>query len=360
MHGDARIAAPSCRSFPTPLARPFLFGLDPEHAHDLTLGGAGARSSTRRWSALIAAARVDDPVTLAGPALSEPHRPGRRARQERPLHRRLRRDGLRLRRGRHGHAAGAAGQPEAAHVPPARRRSALINRLGFNNDGLAAFIANVQAGALSRQRRHPRPQHRQERGDADRARRRRLPDRPRRRLSARRLRDGQHLEPEHRRTCARCKATPRSTPCSRALRHARAELADEHGRDGADVRQDRARPRRGAGRRDRRDAAAPRDRRRDRHQHHARARRGRRPARTARRAGGLSGAPLLDARNRVIAQLRAALGAGFPIIGVGGVMSGRRRACQARRRRRPGPDLHRLHLQGPGSGDGSGARARRP
>jgi dihydroorotate dehydrogenase len=41
----------------------------------------------------------------------------------------------------------------------------------------------------------------------------------------------------------------------------------------------------------------------------------------AEEAGGLSGAPLLEASNRVIGQLRAALGKGFPIIGVGGVMS---------------------------------------
>ena len=39
-------------------------------------------------------------------------------------------------------------------------------------------------------------------------------------------------------------------------------------------------------------------------------------------AGGLSGAPVLAASNRVISQLRATLGKGFPIIGVGGVMSG--------------------------------------
>jgi dihydroorotate dehydrogenase len=38
-------------------------------------------------------------------------------------------------------------------------------------------------------------------------------------------------------------------------------------------------------------------------------------------AGGLSGAPVREASNRVIAQLRAALGAGFPIIGVGGILS---------------------------------------
>jgi len=42
----------------------------------------------------------------------------------------------------------------------------------------------------------------------------------------------------------------------------------------------------------------------------------------AEEAGGLSGAPVLAASNRVIAQLRKALGKSFPIIGVGGIMSG--------------------------------------
>jgi dihydroorotate dehydrogenase len=41
----------------------------------------------------------------------------------------------------------------------------------------------------------------------------------------------------------------------------------------------------------------------------------------AEETGGLSGGPLLEASNRVIAQLRAALGSGYPIIGVGGVLS---------------------------------------
>ena len=44
--------------------------------------------------------------------------------------------------------------------------------------------------------------------------------------------------------------------------------------------------------------------------------------RHAEETGGLSGAPVLQASNRVIGQLRAALGKGYPIIGVGGVMSG--------------------------------------
>ena len=37
--------------------------------------------------------------------------------------------------------------------------------------------------------------------------------------------------------------------------------------------------------------------------------------------GGLSGAPVLEASNAVIRQLRAALGPAFPIIGVGGILS---------------------------------------
>jgi dihydroorotate dehydrogenase len=43
--------------------------------------------------------------------------------------------------------------------------------------------------------------------------------------------------------------------------------------------------------------------------------------RHAEEAGGLSGAPVYEASNRVIAKLRAALGQGFPIIGVGGILS---------------------------------------
>jgi dihydroorotate dehydrogenase len=42
----------------------------------------------------------------------------------------------------------------------------------------------------------------------------------------------------------------------------------------------------------------------------------------AEEAGGLSGAPVLEASNQVIRQLRAALGSRFPIIGVGGILSG--------------------------------------
>ena len=44
--------------------------------------------------------------------------------------------------------------------------------------------------------------------------------------------------------------------------------------------------------------------------------------RYADQAGGLSGAPVLQASNRVIRSLRELLPSGFPIIGVGGIMSG--------------------------------------
>jgi dihydroorotate dehydrogenase len=42
----------------------------------------------------------------------------------------------------------------------------------------------------------------------------------------------------------------------------------------------------------------------------------------AEEAGGLAGAPVLEASNAVIRQLRARLGAGYPIIGGGGILSG--------------------------------------
>ncbi len=61
--------------------------------------------------------------------------------------------------------------------------------------------------------------------------------------------------------------------------------------------------------------------------------------RHAEEAGGLSGAPVLEASNQVIRQLRAALGPRFPIIGVGGVMSG----ADARAKRDAGADLVQIY-----------------
>lgn len=59
----------------------------------------------------------------------------------------------------------------------------------------------------------------------------------------------------------------------------------------------------------------------------------------AEETGGLSGAPVLEASNQVIRQLRAALGPRYPIIGVGGVMS----AADARAKRDAGADLVQIY-----------------
>jgi dihydroorotate dehydrogenase len=130
--------------FPVPyaLTRPFLFGLDPEAAHDLTLGSI-ARFQNTPAQCLWAQPRVDDPVKIAG--LSFPNRIGLAAGLDK--------------NGRCIDGLGAMGfgfievgtvTPKAQPGNPKPRmfrlpaRQALINRLGFNNDGLAAFVANVQ------------------------------------------------------------------------------------------------------------------------------------------------------------------------------------------------------------------------
>jgi dihydroorotate dehydrogenase len=127
---------------PYALTRPFLFGLDPEAAHDLTLGSI-ARLQNTPAECLWKQRRVADPVQLAG--LSFPNRVGLAAGLDK--------------NGRCIDGLGAMGfgfievgtvtplaqsgnpKPRMFRLPQAQ---ALINRLGFNNDGLAAFVANVQ------------------------------------------------------------------------------------------------------------------------------------------------------------------------------------------------------------------------
>ena len=127
---------------PYGLARHFLFGLDPEKAHDLTLATL-ARIQNTPLICGVAQARVEDPVTLAG--LNFPNRIGLAAGLDK--------------NGRCIDGFGALGfgfievgtvtpkaqpgnpKPRLFRLPDAQ---GLINRLGFNNDGLAAFISNVQ------------------------------------------------------------------------------------------------------------------------------------------------------------------------------------------------------------------------
>ncbi len=127
---------------PYALARPFLFGLDPEVAHELTLHTLAATQHTPLQLAWRAS-RVDDPVTVAG--LRFPNRVGLAAgldKNARCI------DGL----GAMGFGFVEVGtvtpKPQPGNPKPRMFRlpqqQALINRLGFNNDGLDAFVANVQ------------------------------------------------------------------------------------------------------------------------------------------------------------------------------------------------------------------------
>ncbi len=138
---------------PYALARPFLFGMDPEVAHDLTLAAlARTQGSALQWA--YGQARVDDPLELAG--LSFPNRVGLAAgldKNARAI------DGL----GAMGFGFVEVGTvtplPQGGNPKPRLFRlagaRALINRFGFNNDGLDAFIANVKQSGLYRQRQTP-------------------------------------------------------------------------------------------------------------------------------------------------------------------------------------------------------------
>jgi dihydroorotate dehydrogenase len=127
---------------PYALTRPFLFGLDPERAHELTLD-AIARLQKTPMQCLWAEGRVADPVTVAG--LRFPNRVGLAAGLDK--------------NGRCIDGLGAMGfgfievgtvtpkgqpgnpKPRMFRLPQA---GALINRLGFNNLGLDVFLANVR------------------------------------------------------------------------------------------------------------------------------------------------------------------------------------------------------------------------
>ena len=133
---------------PYGLARSVLFKLDPEVAHEITMAGLAAAQGTPLQLAYCAN-RVDDPIELAG--LKFPNRVGLAAgldKNARCI------DGL----GAMGFGFVEVGtvtpkgqpgnpKPRMFRLPKA---NALINRLGFNNEGLDAFLANVQRSALRR------------------------------------------------------------------------------------------------------------------------------------------------------------------------------------------------------------------
>jgi dihydroorotate dehydrogenase len=131
---------------PYALARPFLFGLDAETAHELTLA-ALARTQRTPLARAYTCPLVRDPVTVAG--LQFPNRVGLAAGLDKNA--------------RCIDALGAMGfgfvevgtvtplaqpgnpKPRMFRLPKAQ---ALINRLGFNNDGLDAFIGNVRRSSF--------------------------------------------------------------------------------------------------------------------------------------------------------------------------------------------------------------------
>lgn len=310
---------------PYALARRLLFSLDPEVAHELTLHAlAGTQGTPLQFA--YRQCRIEDPVKLAG--LSFPNRVGLAAGLDKNA--------------RCIDALGAMGfgsievgtvtpMPQSGNVKPRLFRlpesMALINRLGFNNEGLDAFIANVKKSSRHRQGQgqvkpgamllglnigknavtpieraaddylsaltgvYPyadyitinisSPNTKNLRTlQSDEA-----LDQLLAALAARR----EVLSQQHRkRTPIFVKIAPDLEP---AQVQAIAATLKAHGMDGVIATNTTLA----------RDAVQG--------QSHST------------EAGGLSGAPLLLPSNRVIAQLRAALGPNYPIIGVGGIMS---------------------------------------
>jgi dihydroorotate dehydrogenase len=127
---------------PYPLARPFLFGLDPEAAHDLAIGSLAATQRTPLKLA-YAQKRVSDPVSIAG--LTFPNRVGLAAGLDKNARCIDAWDAMGFGFVEVGTVTplGQSGNPKPRmfRIP---EKNALINRLGFNNEGLDTFIKNVQ------------------------------------------------------------------------------------------------------------------------------------------------------------------------------------------------------------------------
>lgn len=138
---------------PYALARQFLFQMDAESAHDLTMSGLALTQNTPLKVAYCQS-RVEDPIEIAG--LRFPNRVGMAAgldKNARCI------DGL---------AAMGFGFIEVGTVTPLAQpgnpkprmfrlpdAGGIINRLGFNNQGLDAFIDNVQKSTTRRTTQRP-------------------------------------------------------------------------------------------------------------------------------------------------------------------------------------------------------------
>ena len=307
---------------PYALARPFLFGLDPETAHELTLA-ALARTQRTPLALAYCAGRVEDPVELAG--LKFANRVGLAAGLDKNAHCI---DGL---------AGMGFGFIEVGTVTPQaqpgnpkprmfrlQQSNALINRLGFNNDGLDAFIANVKKSTFRNRRSglplvlglnigknastpienavddyllglssvYPHADYVTVNISSPNTKNLRAlqSDEALDALLSRIADRRETLVSQH------GKQVPIFVKIAPDLDESQvaviAATLKRHGMDGVVATNTTLN----------RDAV--------------------KGLPHAEEAGGLSGAPVLEASNRVISQLRAALGQGFPIIGVGGIMSG--------------------------------------
>ncbi len=131
------------------LLRPWLFGMDAETAHEKTLHAlASTQNTPLQWA--YAQKQVQDPLVLAG--LNFPNRVGLAAGLDKnaqcidalaALGFGFVEVGTVTPKGQPGNP-----KPRMFRLPQA---NALINRLGFNNEGLAAFVQNVQKARCRQQ-----------------------------------------------------------------------------------------------------------------------------------------------------------------------------------------------------------------
>ena len=302
---------------PYSLARPFLFALDPETAHELAMQSL-ARLQGTALEGVFSTPAVDDPVELAG--LRFPNRVGLAAgldKNARCI------DGL----GAMGFGFIEVGTvtPKAQPGNPKPRMfrlpeaNALINRLGFNNDGLEQFVANVQRSSFRRTGRilglNIGKNATTPIGNAT--------------ADYLIALDGVYphadyvtinISSPNTKNLRELQADAALDGLLRALSVSRDDLARRHGRrvpmfvkiapdlDASQVESIAA-----TLRRHRMDGVVATNTTLSRDAVQGQ--------RHAEEAGGLSGAPLLQASNRVITQLRASLGPSFPIVGVGGILS---------------------------------------
>jgi dihydroorotate dehydrogenase len=334
---------------PYALARRFLFSLDPETAHELTLHALAGTQGTPLQLA-YKSRRVEDPIKLAG--LTFPNRVGLAAgldKNARCI------DALAAIGFGFAEVGTVTPLPQSGNPKPRMFRlpqqRALINRLGFNNEGLDAFIANVKRSALHQQRQTLKAPMllglnigKNAATPIERATDDYLTaldgvyqyaDYVAVNISSPNTKNLRSLQSDEaldgllaalakrRKTLAKQhgKNTPLFVKIAPDLDAAQIEVIastlQRHGMDGVIATNTTL------------------------------AREAVQGLAHAAEAGGLSGAPLLAQSNRVITQLRAALGAGFPIIGVGGIMS----AQDAVSKIRAGADLVQIYTgliyQGP-------------